>query len=97
MPVRWIYLTRHGFRGQFNLDLSSKTYSTRIQSPTGIPNDPPLTAYGEQQAEQLGKWATTAHPPISKIYSSPFYRCLQTVAPTALRLRLPVHSDYGLG
>jgi phosphohistidine phosphatase SixA len=53
-----------------------------------------------QQSHQLA--AALAHvknPPISHIYSSPFYRCLQTIQPLVEGLggKVKVRGDNGLG
>ncbi|KAK3082584.1 C6 zinc cluster transcription factor-like protein, partial [Teratosphaeriaceae sp. CCFEE 6253] len=37
--------------------------------------------YGTQQAKQLATHLLQVDPPVDLIYSSPFYRCLQTLAP----------------
>ncbi|OAQ70392.1 RNA polymerase III transcription initiation factor complex component [Pochonia chlamydosporia 170] len=52
-----------------------------IPSPTGIQGDPALTSYGIDQAKELGKHLDTLNPAVEKVYSSPFYRCLQTMVP----------------
>lgn len=56
-------------------------YSASIPSPTRIPADPALTSHGSHQAEELGRHLLTLDPPIDAVYSSPYYRCLQTIAP----------------
>jgi transcription factor C subunit 7 len=52
-----------------------------VKSPTGIPTDPPLTSKGVQQSKELADYLSSIEPPIDVIYSSPFYRCLQTLKP----------------
>lgn len=52
-----------------------------ISSPTGIAADPALTAHGVDQARELAAHLRTLSPPIEQVYSSPYYRCLQTVEP----------------
>ncbi|KAG8426698.1 C6 zinc cluster transcription factor-like protein [Metarhizium acridum] len=52
-----------------------------IPSPTGIQGDPALTSYGIDQAKELGRHLGTLNPAVEKVYSSPFYRCLQTMVP----------------
>lgn len=74
------------FRSQFILDPASGQYSSPIPCPTGIPTDPALTSYGEAQAEQLAQRLAGIEPAIDVLYSSPFYRCIQTLGPTAARL-----------
>lgn len=56
-------------------------YAASIPSPTGIPADPALTSYGTLQARELASHLMTIDPPIDAVYSSPYYRCLQTIAP----------------
>jgi len=40
-----------------------------------------LTAHGVDQAKDLAAHLATVNPPIEQVYSSPYYRCLQTVEP----------------
>lgn len=56
-------------------------YITSIPSPTGIPSDPALASHGVFQAQELAAHLKTLDPPIQRFYSSPFYRCLQTINP----------------
>lgn len=57
----------------------------------------PLSAEGEEQAAELSTHLVKIEPAIRKIYSSPFYRCLQTCSPTAKLLGLPINAETGLG
>lgn len=43
--------------------------------------DPALTAHGVDQSRELGRHLTTLDPPVEAVYSSPYYRCLQTITP----------------
>jgi len=70
----------------WSVNPTTVTYHAHIATPTGIPTDPALTSYGEKQAEQLGEHIATLHPQLSQIYSSPYYRCLQTLKPGVERL-----------
>ncbi|PHH90872.1 hypothetical protein CDD83_2377 [Cordyceps sp. RAO-2017] len=81
MPLEKIYVVRHGFRSNWLVDPATGTYSAYIPSPTGIPADPALTSHGLGQARELAGHLLTLDPPIEAVYSSPFYRCLQTLAP----------------
>jgi transcription factor C subunit 7 len=63
------------------VDPATGTYSASIRSPTGIPTDPPLTSYGVEQANELADHLLKFDPPIDLVYSSPYYRCLQTINP----------------
>ncbi|KAL6720410.1 C6 zinc cluster transcription factor-like protein [Lecanora helva] len=98
MVVTTIYLTRHGFRTNWIVDPKTGQYQTNIPSPTGITGDVPLAAYGERQSEELATALSAIDdPPISRIYSSPFYRCLQTLQPFAEKSGIEVRGDNGLG
>ena len=57
-----------------------------MKTPTGIPTDPPLTSHGVDQSKELAEYLNRVGPPVDRIYSSPFYRCLQTVKPFSDRL-----------
>ncbi|KAK5664024.1 hypothetical protein OQA88_238 [Cercophora sp. LCS_1] len=81
MTLEVIYVTRHGFRSNWLVDPSNGSYSAVIRSPTGGAADPALTAHGVDQARELGEWLVSANPPIERVYSSLYYRCLQTVEP----------------
>ncbi|OBR14113.1 Phosphoglycerate mutase [Colletotrichum higginsianum IMI 349063] len=69
------------FRSNWLVDPSTGSYTASIPSPTGIPADPELTAHGVDQAKELGAHLLTVEPPIEAVYSSPYYRCLQTITP----------------
>ncbi|KAK8035995.1 phosphoglycerate mutase [Apiospora marii] len=87
MSLEVIYVTRHGFRPAFNVDPATGTYSLAIRSPTGLPTDPPLTAHGVDQANDLARHLLQVDPPIDQVYSSPYYRCLQTISPFVAKLK----------
>jgi transcription factor C subunit 7 len=78
-------------------------YTASSRTPTGIPTDPPLTAYGVEQANELAEHLCNIDPPIDRVYSSPFYRCLETLKPTTERLFAQgkaggkIRVDRGLG
>ena len=57
------------------------TYSSSFPTPTGIPADPALTSHGTRQSEELAKFLITIDPPLDAVFSSPYYRCLQTIEP----------------
>jgi transcription factor C subunit 7 len=69
------------FRSGWTVDPVSGTYTAHVRSPTGIAADPALTAHGVDQAKELATHLLTVAPPIEKVYSSPYYRCLQTIEP----------------
>ncbi|KAM0559579.1 hypothetical protein ACHAPJ_004103 [Fusarium lateritium] len=81
MPLEVIYVTRHGFRSGWSVDPFTGVYTASIRSPTGIPADPALTSHGVSQAKEMGQHLMTLDPPIDAVYSSPYYRCLQTITP----------------
>ena len=56
--------------------------------------DVPMTEQGLRQADQLAVWA--AHAGLSGLWCSPLSRARQTLAPTALRLALPLQIEPGL-
>ncbi|KAI4183882.1 MAG: hypothetical protein L6R41_005126 [Letrouitia leprolyta] len=92
-------LQKFQFRGTYTFNTSTGEYHTNSPSPTNIPNDPPLAAYGVQQSRDLATALVTLNPPIEIIYSSPFYRCLETIEPTAevLGETIKVKVDNGIG
>ncbi|KAL8816814.1 MAG: hypothetical protein Q9223_004241 [Gallowayella weberi] len=99
MVVRTIYVTRHAFRVSYTLNTTTGEYHTNSPSPTNIPSDPPLAAYGVEQSYELAEALANLDPAIDYIYSSPFYRCLQTVEPAIKKLGpdIKVRADNGVG
>ncbi|KAI2470415.1 histidine phosphatase superfamily [Annulohypoxylon bovei var. microspora] len=69
------------FRSHWTVDPSTGNYSSFIRSPTGLPTDPALTSHGVDQANQLATHLLELNPPIEQVYSSPYYRCMQTIQP----------------
>ncbi|KAF8432075.1 histidine phosphatase superfamily [Terfezia claveryi] len=93
-----IYVTRHGFRSNWVTDPSTGATSASILSPTNIPSDPPLAAHGVDQAHELAEYIATVDPTPTRIYCSPFYRCLQTVDPVAEKLGIQeILAENGIG
>ncbi|OAX79533.1 hypothetical protein ACJ72_06146 [Emergomyces africanus] len=111
MPLDRVYLTRHGHRLNWTIDLNTGTYHSTYPTPTGIAVDPTLTGPGVRQSHELAAHINSDEfsPRPCRIYSSPFYRCLQTIQPTveALKARqererkpyvdLDVRVENGLG
>ncbi|KAI9795522.1 MAG: hypothetical protein M1833_006993 [Piccolia ochrophora] len=92
------------FRSNWVVDPHTGTYDATIRSPTGIASDPPLAGHGEEQARQLARHVLTLDPPVDRIYSSPWYRCLQTLQPLMGALdergcaeQCEVRGEHGLG
>ncbi|CAD6503181.1 BgTH12-02849 [Blumeria graminis f. sp. triticale] len=96
MSLRVIYLTRHGFRSNWTVDSQTGEYASNIPSPTGIAGDPALASYGVQQSRELAAHLQNVSPSVQRIYSSPFYRCLQTVSPTVDAISTLVDTDMSL-
>ncbi len=65
----------------WTVDAATGAYTTNTRTPTGIPSDPALASYGVDQAKQLAAKLVTLKPPPNMVYSSPFYRCLETLKP----------------
>ncbi|OKL64105.1 hypothetical protein UA08_01043 [Talaromyces atroroseus] len=85
MPLDTIYLTRHGHRMHWTIDYATGTYHSTYPTPTGNPADPTLTAHGVRQSHELAAHLSSEKfpgPKPCKVYSSPFYRCLQTILPS---------------
>ncbi|KAI1128543.1 histidine phosphatase superfamily [Nemania abortiva] len=85
MSLEVIYVVRHGFRSSWSVDHVTGTYTSALRSPTGLPTDPALTSHGVEQAEELARHLLGLNPPIDGVYSSPYYRCLQTISPFVSR------------
>lgn len=79
-------LIRHG-QSEFNLHFSATKRDPGIE-------DPKLTDLGQKQAEAAAQ--TLAGAGISRIIASPYTRALQTAAPTAALLDLPVRIHAGV-
>ncbi|KAF2703564.1 phosphoglycerate mutase-like protein [Pleomassaria siparia CBS 279.74] len=84
--IEVVYVIRHAFRTNWSVNPQTGEYTSASKTPTGIPTDPPLASYGVEQAKELAEYLCSVQPPIDRIYSSPFYRCLQTLLPTTERL-----------
>ncbi|KAH7089260.1 phosphoglycerate mutase family protein [Paraphoma chrysanthemicola] len=102
--IEVIYIVRHAFRANWSVDPQTGIYtSSMVKTPTGIPTDPPLTSKGVEQSKELAEYLCNSDPPIERIYSSPFYRCLQTLKPTTDRLfregnaKGKIRIDRGIG
>ncbi|CAK7232716.1 C6 zinc cluster transcription factor-like protein [Sporothrix curviconia] len=92
MSLEYIYVTRHGFRSNWVVNPTTGDYTGFVRSPTGHPADPALTSHGVSQSQELaahlvrrstgpGRGAHAIPVPVERIYSSPYYRCLQTIQP----------------
>lgn len=92
MTVHEILLVRHANRLPWTLNPQNGSYTNALPYPTGLPADPPLSSSGVSQSEELGIYLSALldpliHPNRLQIYSSPFYRCLETLKPTVEKLK----------
>ncbi|EKV09164.1 hypothetical protein PDIG_55920 [Penicillium digitatum PHI26] len=89
MPLDTIYLTRHGHRLNWTIDFRTGTYKSQFPTPTGNPADPALTSHGVHQSHELAEHIVSPqfYPKPFRVYSSPFYRCLQTIQPSVEELK----------
>ena len=114
MPVTEIILLRHGHRLAWTLDPTTGKYTSSHPYPTRLPADPPLASHGVDQAKETGHYLAQSLLDAAKldrlrIYSSLFYRCLETVRPTieklqkaldessAPRRKMQVRGERGMG
>ncbi|KAK4989881.1 C6 zinc cluster transcription factor-like protein [Elasticomyces elasticus] len=103
MVLEVIYVVRHGFRSNWETNPHTGTYTATVRTPTNIPSDPALASYGVQQAAELAQHISTLSPTPDVVYSSPFYRCLQTIRPAVEILAerrgkdIKVRCENGLG
>ena len=66
----------------------------RVESGTGVPANPPLTAAGAEQAERLASWL--AHEHVDAIVSSPLRRAIETAQPIADAVGRKVETFEGI-
>ncbi|KAL4941381.1 hypothetical protein BDV06DRAFT_229771 [Aspergillus oleicola] len=83
MPLDTIYLTRHGHRLNWTINPKTGEYTTQFPTPSGNPSDPKLTSHGVAQSHELAAHIVSGNvrPKPWRVYSSPFWRCLETVEP----------------
>lgn len=91
MGIETIYIARHGYRSNW---LPEGPYPP---PPTGIENDVPLAKHGVDQAIELSKYIKTLDVKPEMIFSSPFYRCLETSKPSKEALDIPLYVERGIG
>ncbi|KAI0094659.1 histidine phosphatase superfamily [Irpex rosettiformis] len=88
--IETIYVLRHGYR---------LNWVTQVwKSETGLPRDPPLAAYGHTQAAEVAGYflSLPEDERPTAIFSSPYYRCLQTTKPISMALNVPIYVEHGL-
>ncbi|KAL3228532.1 Transcription factor tau 55 kDa subunit [Nakaseomyces bracarensis] len=91
MAVKTIYLARHGYRANWILGAEVPA------PPTGINGDVQLAKHGIKQAHELGRYMLALDEQPELIFSSPFFRCLETSEPIADFLEVPVYIERGFG
>lgn len=91
MVVKTIYIARHGYRSNW---LAKGPYPL---PPTGIDSDVPLADHGIHQAKELAHYILSLDNQPELLFSSPFYRCIQTSEPIADILELPIMVERGIG
>ncbi|AMD19700.1 HCL451Wp [Eremothecium sinecaudum] len=90
MTVKTIYIVRHGYRSNW----LPEPYP---QPPTGVNSDFPLAEHGLEQAKELAHYILSIGTQPEVLFSSPFFRCLQTSEPIADVLELPIYLERGIG
>jgi transcription factor C subunit 7 len=88
MTIKEIWIVRHGYREDWVTDTP--------HLPTHLKNDPPLSELGRKQAQELADYLKNKS--IDRIYSSPFYRVLESVYPLVQGRdgNLPLYIDYSM-
>jgi len=84
--VNEVFILRHGIR----LDIDDKAYWRHYLKRN---DDVPLSNRGIIQAEETGEFLKKEN--VRHIFSSPFFRTLQTAQAVAAKLNLPINVEYG--
>ncbi|KZP31310.1 phosphoglycerate mutase-like protein [Athelia psychrophila] len=88
--IETIFILRHGFRSNF--------VNANWTNATQTPRDPALTAFGETQAQECAEYFMSL--PVEErptaIFSSPYYRCIQTSKPIVQALGIPLFLEHGV-
>jgi probable phosphoglycerate mutase len=85
---RILYLIRHG-----HADYTARVFR---DTPRGATYDPPLDAIGREQAQLLARRLGSISPQPVAVYCSPLRRAMETVAPYAEAMGVPVILDEDL-
>lgn len=86
MPATKVFIARHGER----IDHVNRAWRSTADNPA----DPYLTPRGLEQASALAKHLTQMQ--ITHIFSSPFYRTLQTANEVSRLTKVPIKIEHGL-
>jgi transcription factor C subunit 7 len=72
----------------WTIDHKTGTYTSQFPTPSGNPSDPALTSHGVRQSHELATHIVSGDvtPKPFRVYSSPFWRCLQTIEPSVRSL-----------
>ncbi|WP_373540448.1 histidine phosphatase family protein [Chamaesiphon sp.] len=84
--MQTLWLVRHAHRLDF---IEPEWFDTAIHR-----YDPPLSPAGVKRSHDLA--SELSHIPIDRLFSSPFLRAIQTAAPLARLLELPIQLEWGL-
>lgn len=68
-----------------------------MEPPTGIDSDHILAGHGEEQAKELAAFIQTEADKPELVFSSPFYRCIQTSLPISEALHTSINVENGVG
>ena len=73
--------------------------TSHVASPTNNPSDLPLAAHGVKQSYEVAAAADSFQPTVRRVYTSLYYRCIQTISPLveALPDKPLLICDQGLG
>lgn len=86
--IETVYLLRHGMRLDGEDEIYWPYYAKR-------PDDTPLCSDGMRQAQETAAFLQGNGERIDHIFSSPFFRALQTANIVAQKLNLKVNIEYG--
>ena len=101
-----LYLIRHGAR--FDYASPTRWHDELSPLPYIVPTDPPLSPFGEEQARNTGATleqliqadltdlSLSPTAPQLSLFSSLYYRVIQTALPLVHRLNLPHNLEVGL-
>ncbi|KAL3481980.1 histidine phosphatase superfamily [Aspergillus californicus] len=86
-------------RLNWTIDHTTGKYTSQFPTPTGNPSDPTLTSHGVRQAQELASHIVGDKivPKPFRVYSSPFWRCLETIEPSVRALIAEKETQRGQG